>query len=271
MSGGQILNTYEVDNYPGLPGINGFDLGMKLREHCEGLGAEFVTAEVKKVSLAEDGQTKLVQTAEETYQAKTVILAMGAGHRLLEVPGEEEFTGMGVSYCATCDGAFFKDRVTAVVGGGDVAVEDALFLARGCEKVYLIHRRDSLRAAATLQEKATENEKIEILWDTVVTGIQGHEQVESIGLLNKKTGEERSLPVDGVFVAVGNQPNSKIVTELLHLDKNGYISADETGVTEIPGIFVAGDIRTKQLRQIVTAVSDGANAVTSVQNYLNSL
>lgn len=271
MSGGQILNTYEVDNYPGLPGINGFDLGMKLREHCEGLGAEFVTAEVEKVSLAEDGQTKLVQTAEETYQAKTVILAMGARHRLLEVPGEEEFTGMGVSYCATCDGAFFKDRVTAVVGGGDVAVEDALFLARGCEKVYLIHRRDSLRAAAALQEKATENEKIEILWDTVVTGIQGHEQVESIGLLNKKTGEERSLPVDGVFVAVGNQPNSKIVTELLHLDKNGYISADETGVTEIPGIFVAGDIRTKQLRQIVTAVSDGANAVTSVQNYLNSL
>ena len=270
MSGGQILNTYEVDNYPGLPGINGFDLGMKLREHCEGLGAEFVTAEVEKVSLAEDGQTKLVQTAEETYQAKTVILAMGARHRLLEVPGEEEFTGMGVSYCATCDGAFFKDRVTAVVGGGDVAVEDALFLARGCEKVYLIHRRDSLRAAATLQEKATENEKIEILWDTVVTGIQGHEQVESIGLLNKKTGEERSLPVDGVFVAVGNQPNSKIVTELLHLDKNGYISADETGTTEVPGVFAAGDIRTKQLRQIVTAVSDGANAVTSVQNYLNS-
>ena len=271
MSGGQILNTYEVDNYPGLPGINGFDLGMKLREHCEGLGAEFVTAEVEKVSLAEDGQTKLVQTAEETYQAKTVILAMGARHRLLEVPGEEEFTGMGVSYCATCDGAFFKDRVTAVVGGGDVAVEDALFLARCCEKVYLIHRRDSLRAAAALQEKAMENEKIEILWDTVVTGIQGHEQVESIGLLNKKTGEERSLPVDGVFVAVGNQPNSKIVTELLHLDKNGYISADETGVTGIPGIFAAGDIRTKQLRQIVTAVSDGANAVTSVQNYLNSL
>ena len=271
MSGGQILNTYEVDNYPGLPGINGFDLGMKLREHCEGLGAEFVTAEVEKVSLAEDGQTKLVQTAEETYQAKTVILAMGARHRLLEVPGEEEFTGMGVSYCATCDGAFFKDRVTAVVGGGDVAVEDALFLARGCEKVYLIHRRDSLRAAAALQEKAMENEKIEILWDTVVTGIQGHEQVEGIGLLNKKTGEERSLPVDGVFVAVGNQPNSKIVTELLHLDKNGYISADETGVTGIPGIFAAGDIRTKQLRQIVTAVSDGANAVTSVQNYLNSL
>ncbi|HIR12871.1 MAG TPA: thioredoxin-disulfide reductase [Candidatus Choladousia intestinavium] len=271
MSGGQILNTYEVDNYPGLPGINGFDLGMKLREHCEGLGAEFVTAEVEKVSLAEDGQIKLVQTAEETYQAKTVILAMGARHRLLEVPGEEEFTGMGVSYCATCDGAFFKDRVTAVVGGGDVAVEDALFLARCCEKVYLIHRRDSLRAAAALQEKAMENEKIEILWDTVVTGIQGHEQVESIGLLNKKTGEERSLPVDGVFVAVGNQPNSKIVTELLHLDKNGYISADETGVTGIPGIFAAGDIRTKQLRQIVTAVSDGANAVTSVQNYLNSL
>ena len=270
MSGGQILNTYEVDNYPGMPGINGFDLGMKLREHCEKLGAEFVTAEVQKVALAEDGQTKLVETETETYQAKTVILAMGARHRLLEVPGEEEFSGMGVSYCATCDGAFFKDRVTAVVGGGDVAVEDALFLARGCEKVYLIHRRDSLRAAAVLQEKAMKDEKIEILWDTVVTGIQGHEQVESIGLRNKKTGEERKLSVDGVFVAVGNEPNSKIVTELLHLDKNGYISADETGTTEVPGVFAAGDIRTKQLRQIVTAVSDGANAVTSVQNYLNS-
>ena len=271
VSGGQVLNTYEVDNYPGLPGINGFDLGMKLREHCEKLGAEFVTAEVELVSLAEDGRTKLVKTQDQTYEAKTVILAMGARHRMLEVPGEEEFAGMGISYCATCDGAFFKDRVTAVVGGGDVAVEDALFLARGCSKVYLIHRRDSLRAAAVLQEKVRENEKIEILWDTVVTEIRGHEQVERIGLQNKKTGEKTELPVDGVFVAVGNIPNSKIVTELLQLDKNGYISADETGATEMPGVYAAGDIRAKQLRQIVTAVSDGANAVTSVQNYLNSL
>ena len=196
---------------------------------------------------------------------------MGARHRLLEVPGEEEFTGMGVSYCATCDGAFFKDRVTAVVGGGDVAVEDALFLARGCEKVYLIHRRDSLRAAATLQEKATENEKIEISGTRLSPAFRDMNRWKALDFSIKKRGEERSLPVDGVFVAVGNQPNSKIVTELLHLDKNGYISADETGVTEIPRIFVAGDIRTKQLRQIVTAVSDGANAVTSVQNYLNSL
>ena len=271
VSGGQVLNTYEVDNYPGLPGINGFDLGMKLREHGEKLGAEFVTAEVELVSLAEDGRTKLVKTQDQTYEAKTVILAMGARHRMLEVPGEEEFAGMGVSYCATCDGAFFKNRVTAVVGGGDVAVEDALFLARGCSKVYLIHRRDSLRAAAVLQEKVRENEKIEILWDTVVTEIRGHEQVERIGLQNKKTGEKTELPVDGVFVAVGNIPNSKIVTKLLQLDKNGYISADETGATEMPGVYAAGDIRAKQLRQIVTAVSDGANAVTSVQNYLNSL
>lgn len=178
---------------------------------------------------------------------------------------------MGVSYCATCDGAFFKGRTVAVVGGGDVAVEDALFLARGCEKVYLIHRRDELRAAAVLQEQLKKCENVDFLWDSEVLDIQGEDHVDCIRIHNKKTGEEKILDVDGVFIAVGTIPNTSTITELLQLDKNGYIPASEDGKTEIPGIFAAGDIRTKQLRQIVTAVADGANVITSVQSYLNTL
>lgn len=268
VSGGQVVNTYEVDNYPGLPGIGGFELGMKLREHAEQLGAQFINIEVRHIELEDGGRIKAVYTDGEEYRARSVILAMGAKHRLLGVPGEKELTGMGVSYCATCDGAFFKGRTVAVVGGGDVAVEDALFLARGCEKVYLIHRRDSLRAANVLQERLRDCENVEFLWDTEVTRIMGDESVEGVWLKNKKDGSERMLDLDGIFIAVGNLPETKIVTRLLRLDENGYIPAGEDCVTEVPGIFVAGDVRAKQLRQIVTAVSDGANAVTSVQNYL---
>lgn len=268
VSGGQVVNTYEVDNYPGLPGIGGFELGMKLREHAEQLGAQFINIEVRHIELEDEGRIKAVYTDGEEYRARSVILAMGAKHRLLGVPGEKELTGMGVSYCATCDGAFFKGRTVAVVGGGDVAVEDALFLARGCEKVYLIHRRDSLRAANVLQERLRDCENVEFLWDTEVTRIMGDESVEGVWLKNKKDGSERMLDLDGIFIAVGNLPETKIVTRLLRLDENGYIPAGEDCVTEVPGIFAAGDVRAKQLRQIVTAVSDGANAVTSVQNYL---
>ncbi len=268
VSGGQVVNTYEVDNYPGLPGIGGFELGMKLREHAEQLGAQFINIEVRHIELEDEGRIKAVYTDGEEYRARSVILAMGAKHRLLGVPGEKELTGMGVSYCATCDGAFFKGRTVAVVGGGDVAAEDALFLARGCEKVYLIHRRDSLRAANVLQERLRDCENVEFLWDTEVTRIMGDESVEGVWLKNKKDGSERMLDLDGIFIAVGNLPETKIVTRLLRLDENGYIPAGEDCVTEVPGIFAAGDVRAKQLRQIVTAVSDGANAVTSVQNYL---
>lgn len=268
VSGGQVVNTYEVDNYPGLPGIGGFELGMKLREHAEQLGAQFINIEVRHIELEDRGRIKAVYTDGEEYRARSVILAMGAKHRLLGVPGEKELTGMGVSYCATCDGAFFKGRTVAVVGGGDVAAEDALFLARGCEKVYLIHRRDSLRAANVLQERLRDCENVEFLWDTEVTRIMGDESVEGVWLKNKKDGSERMLDLDGIFIAVGNLPETKIVTRLLRLDENGYIPAGEDCVTEVPGIFAAGDVRAKQLRQIVTAVSDGANAVTSVQNYL---
>lgn len=271
MSGGQVLNTYEVDNYPGLPGIGGFELGVKFREHAEKLGAQFINIEAKHIELQEEGKIKVVYTTREEYRARTVIFAMGSRYRRLEVPGEKELTGMGVSYCATCDGAFFKGRKVAVVGGGDVAVEDALFLARGCEKVYLIHRREELRAAAILQEQLKKCENVEFVWNTEVTAIPGEDHVECVKIFNKKTGEEKVLDVDGVFIAVGTMPNTGIVTNLLHLDKNGYIIASEDGKTEMPGIFAAGDIRTKQLRQIVTAAADGANVITSVQAYLNTL
>ncbi|MDO4324225.1 MAG: thioredoxin-disulfide reductase [Lachnospiraceae bacterium] len=271
MSGGQVVNTYEVDNYPGLPGIGGFELGMKFREHAEKLGAQFVNIEVRHIALEDEGRIKVVYTDGEEYRARTLILAMGASYRHLGVPGEKELTGMGVSYCATCDGAFFKGRKVAVVGGGDVAVEDALFLARGCERVYLIHRRDELRAAGILQEQLKKCENVEFLWDTEVVSIPGEDHVECVKIRNKKDGTERVLDIDGVFIAVGTIPNTGIVTKLLHLDDNGCIVASEDGVTEIPGIFAAGDLRTKQLRQIVTAVADGANVITSVQTYLNTL
>lgn len=271
ISGGQVLNTYDVDNYPGLPGIGGFELGMKFREHAEKLGAQFINKEARHIGLKEDGRIKVLYTDDEEYCARTVIFAMGAGHRLLGVPGEQELTGMGVSYCATCDGAFFKGRAVAVVGGGDVAVEDALFLARGCEKVYLIHRRAELRGAAILQERLKQCENVEFIWNTEVTAIEGDDHVECLKLRNKQNGDEQVLDVDGVFIAVGTVPNTGIVTKILQTDTNGYIIAGEDGVTNVPGIFAAGDLRTKQLRQIVTAVSDGANVITSVQNYLNTL
>lgn len=266
MSGGQIINTYDVDNYPGMPGVGGFELAMKFREHADGLGMQVVTAEVQSVELS--GDVKRVITNEGTYESRTIVIATGATHRKLGVAGEDALSGMGVSYCATCDGAFFRGKEVAVIGGGDVALEDALFLARVCNKVYLIHRRDAFRGAKTLQEKVMNTENIEIIWDTTVESIEGEGVVESIHLYNKKKEESQVLPVQGVFVAVGIQPNSELFRDMLDMDAAGYICAGEDGVTSQPGIFVAGDVRTKQLRQIITAAADGANAVTSVEHYL---
>lgn len=265
VSGGQVLTTYEVDNYPALPGISGYELGMKMREHADKLGAVFMDAGV--TNIINDGKTKTVVTTNGTYETRAIMIATGAAHAKLNVPGEETLAGMGVSYCATCDGAFFRDKTTVVVGGGDVAVEDAIFLARFCKKVYLVHRRDSLRAAKILQERLDEQERIEVIWNSVVTEIQGEEQVEAVQLKDVITGEETKLETQGIFIAVGIHRNSAVFMPLLKTDKAGYIDADETGITNIPGIFAAGDVRTKQLRQIVTAVADGANAITSVQNY----
>lgn len=266
MSGGQVLNTYEVDNYPGLKGINGFDLGVKFREHAEELGANFIEAEVKKV--IDEGSLKKVITDQDTHETKTVIIATGAKWRKLGVEGEERLSGMGVSYCATCDGAFFRNKTTVVVGGGDVAVEDAIFLGRLCKKVYLVHRRDELRAAKMLQEKLFQMENITVVWDSKVTKIDGEQKVDSAVIENTKTSEQTTLDTDGIFIAVGILPNSTEFEGLVEMNEQKYIVAGEDCATSAPGIFAVGDVRTKLLRQIITACADGANVITSVQNYL---
>lgn len=287
MSGGQVLNTYEVDNYPGLPGINGFDLGMKFREHADKLGCEFQETEVLGIQKFTSGEKSellaasrdsedmvqgfLLNTDHGEIRTKTILAATGATHAKLGIPGEEELAGMGVSYCATCDGAFFRGKVTAVIGGGDVAVEDAVFLARGCEKVYLIHRRGELRAAAVLQKEVLALPNVEILWDTVAEQINGRDQVESLSLKNVKTGERSEIPVQGVFIAVGIIPYGEVFGQLAKRDERGYLIAGEDCATTEPGIYAAGDVRGKKLRQVVTAVADGANAIASILDYLTGL
>lgn len=268
ISGGQVLNTWEVDNYPGFPGVTGFELSRQFREHANKLGARVVQDEVVQVELS--GNVKKVVCEEETYEARCVILASGAHHRTLEVPGEEELRGAGVSYCATCDGAFFRGRTVAVVGGGDAALEDAIFLARMCEKVYIVHRRDKLRGAKRLQERLQALENVEVVWNSETAAIEGDGQVEALRLRQTKTGEERRLDVDGVFIAVGIAPESELYAGQLELDEQGYIRADESGQTSVPGVFAAGDVRTKALRQILTAASDGANCVASAERYLQA-
>lgn len=270
LPGGQVIKTYEVDNYPGIPKTNGMELSSKFSEHANELGVERMTAEVRNIKA--DGEIKEIEVGNgETLQTKTIILATGAVHRTLSVPGEERFTGMGVSYCATCDGAFFRDKVTAVVGGGDVALEDAVFLSRMCKKVYLIHRRDEFRGAKILQDQVQKSENIEILWDTVVTEIIGENTVEKISIQNVHNHVDNTLEVDGVFVAVGTKPASDLLKGQIEMDEQGYILAAEDGVTSIPGIFAGGDGRAKKLRQVVTAVADGANCVQSVERYLQKM
>lgn len=267
--GGQITDTYEVDNYPGLPGMTGMDLGEAMGAHAAKLGISPLRENV--VSVEDEGEVKVIRTRKHEYKAKTLILAFGAAHRELGIPGEKELSGMGVSYCATCDGAFFKDRVTVVVGGGNVAAEDAVFLARLCKKVYVVHRRDEMRAEKILQERLFACENVEMVWDSVPLEIQGQDQVTGLKIRNVKTEEERVISTDGVFIAVGIIPNTGLFKELVELDESGYIVAGEEGITSTPGVFAAGDIRTKALRQVVTAVSDGANAVGAVQRYLLSV
>lgn len=268
IQGGQIVNTYEVDNYPGLPGISGMDLAEKMKDHLLAQGGKIVRGKVRSISL--EREIKIVHTKKEEYRAKTVVLAAGAVHRKLEVPGEDEFSGMGVSYCATCDGAFFKDKTVAVVGGGDVAVEDAIFLSRTCKKVYLIHRRDELRAAKVLQDALRNISNIELCWNRCVTEIGGSNQVEWIQTETTDTKQTERINVNGIFIAVGIIPDTGFIKDLIHLDTKGYVVAGENGQTNIPGIYAAGDIRTKQLRQIITAAADGANCVASAEKYLQN-
>lgn len=261
-SGGQILSTYEVDNYPGLPGITGTELAAKMRSHADLLGVEFVTAQVTEAELT--GDVKKILTAREVYEAAHVVIATGAQHKCLGVSGEERLTGKGVSYCATCDGAFFKNKHAAVVGGGDVAAEDALFLSRICEKVFVIHRRDKLRAAGLLQERLAAQKNIEMCWNSVVEEISGEQTVESLTLRNVQSGEISTLPVQGVFIAVGSRPRTELFTGQLAADEAGYLLAGEDGKTSVEGVYAAGDVRAGHLRQIITAAADGANCINSI-------
>ena len=274
VSGGQIVDTYEIDNYPGLPGLSGMDLAQKMSDHAAQFGIEPFTATVEGLSAA--GPIKVVKTDEGDFEARAVIIASGATHMKLGVEGEDQFAGMGVSYCATCDGAFYRGKDVMVVGGGNVAVEDAIFLARGSRKVYVVHRRDELRAAKILQESLFALPNVEMVWNSNLKRIEGDGKVTGAVVVNKLSGEETEIPVDGVFIAVGIAPRSGFAADgeagpdVIAADENGYLIAGEDCATSIPGIFAAGDVRTKQLRQVVTAVADGANAVTSAERYLLS-
>ena len=291
-SGGQIVNTEQVDNYLGLPGISGFDMGMKFREHADTFGVEFDDREVtaienhgdhKKVSL-EDGSS---------IETKAVLIATGAKHRKLGIPGEEEFTGAGVSYCATCDGAFFRNKEVAVVGGGNIALEDALYLSKMCSKVHLIHRRDKFRGEKILGAQVLETENIEFhpfAQVTEIGGTPGKLELKVAVKTSKTVGGQAdaganvnasseatsafgshdfTLPVAGVFIAIGTSPITDFLGDVVELDDAGYVAAGETGQTSTPGIFAAGDVRTKAVRQVATAVGDGAAVIHYVEEYLN--
>lgn len=270
MSGGQIINTYEVENYPGIPAVSGFELANRFREHCEHLDVSFKQQTVESVELEEKiKQVKLDNG--EILKGYTVIIATGANYRKLNVSGELELTGRGVSYCATCDGAFFRNKEVLVVGGGDVAVEDAIFLARLCKKVYVVHRRNEFRAAKSLSTKLLSLENVEIIWNSVVETIIGDELVNSVNVKSLEDEKVRNLSVEGVFIAVGTVPDTQIYQKFVAVDENGSIIASEDCKTNVSGVFVAGDVRQKQLKQVITAASDGANAITAVERYLNEV
>lgn len=256
--GGQIINTYEVENYPGVKSASGFELANLMLEHAQSLGVTIQTETVAELDLTQP--IKKVMTSENTYQTRTLILATGATPGSLGIPGEKEFFGRGISGCATCDGGLFKGKITAVVGGGDVAVEDAIYLSRMCQKVYLIHRRDSLRAVKVMQEKLFGLSNVEIIWDSLVTEVKGRESVESITIKNKKTGAQEDLAVNGLFIAVGFRPNAQLVEGKVDTTPEGWIITNEQCETSVKGVFAAGDVRNKSLRQVVTSVADGAIA-----------
>jgi len=265
--GGQIVLTAEVENYPGFENtVSGFELIDKMKKQAVKFDAEFKEEEVRAIS--PDGLCKIIETNENIYRTKAVIFCAGAHPRKLAVPGEKRFTGRGVSYCATCDGALYKDKTVAVVGGGDSAVEEAIFLTRFAKKVYLIHRRDQLRAVHAIQQKAFGNKKIEIIWDTVVQSIEGDMVVENIILYNRKTEQVSTRKVDGLFIYAGIIPNNDLIESRVNLDQQGFVLTDDRRETNIPGFFAAGDIVHKVLRQVVTAVSDGATAAFSAEKWI---
>ncbi|MGN1110497.1 MAG: NAD(P)/FAD-dependent oxidoreductase [Oscillospiraceae bacterium] len=261
---GQIAESERVDNYLGLYGESGYDLGEKFRSHAEALGTEFVEGEVKSI-FPVDGNYRVSLSDGRSFSAKTVIYAAGASHRKLGIKGEAELSGKGVSYCAVCDGAFYKGKMAAVIGGGDTALGDALYLSEIAERVILVHRREEFRAGKSLQSRVLAKVNIECVLNAVPTEILGEKRVEGLKIL--RNGAEETLSADGVFVAVGTVPDSGALGQLVELD-GGYVKAGEDCATSVRGIFAAGDIRTKPLRQVITAAADGANAVLSAENYL---
>jgi thioredoxin reductase (NADPH) len=267
VTGGQIALTAEVENYPGFDNINGFDLAEKMHKQAEKYGAETAYADVTAVE--QDGDMHVVRTTEGDYRAKAVIITGGADYNKLGVPGEERLTGYGVSYCATCDAAFFKDEVVAVVGGGDAAMDEGLFVARYASKVYIIHRRAELRASAILQERAFAEPKIEFIWNTVVEEIAGDAAVKTAKLKNVVTGERRDLDVAAVFVFIGLTPNTAYLRGKLRMDEGGHIFVNEWMETDIPGLFAAGDIRAHSARQVVSSAGDGATAAIRADHYIS--
>lgn len=265
-AGGQITNTYEIENYPGVKSTSGFELSTMFREHVEHFGVNIIAEDVENVEL--NGDVKKVVTNANIYEAKTIIVATGASWKKIGIPGEEEYSGRGVSYCATCDGAFYRNKKTLVVGGGDVAVEDAIYLSRMCEKVYIIHRRNEFRAVKVLQEKLFEIPNIEVIWDTELDEIIGNDFVEKATIRNNKTDEITTLDVDGVFIAIGSDPNTDFLRDKVAMDKGGYIATGENCMTNVEGVFAAGDLRQKSLRQVITACGDGATAVFGAERFV---
>ena len=271
MSTGQIVESDCIDNYPGLPNIEGYELGEKFKAHAQAYGTEFIEDEVIKIEKSANGSFVIKFKSDNLLSVKAIIYAAGASHRKLGIDGEFALRGAGVSYCAVCDGAFFKDKTTVVIGGGDTALGDALLLSKICKQVFVIYRGEKLRAAKSLQNKANDTVNIDIIYNAIPTSFNGDKHLSSISLKNTKTGKTAELNAEGAFIAIGSNPNSQILKGLVELDKSGYVVADETGKTSVPGIFVAGDVRTKALRQVVTAVSDGANEAISAENYINQI
>ncbi|MGT2753516.1 thioredoxin-disulfide reductase [Streptococcus ovis] len=268
--GGQMQNTADIENYPGYANISGPELAEKMYEPLEKFGVEHVFGQV--VRIESEGLVKKVITEDDTFEAKTIILAMGAQHRLLGVPGEAEYNSRGVSYCAVCDGAFFRDQDLLVVGGGDSAVEEAIFLTRFAKTVTIVHRRDELRAQKVIQDRAFANEKINFIWDSVVEEIKGDERkVQSVVIKNVKTGEKEEKAFGGIFIYVGLDPMSEAVADLGITDAQGWVVTNELMETSQAGIFAVGDLRQKHLRQVTTAVGDGAIAGQGVYEYLTQL
>ena len=266
-AGGQMALTTQIDNYPGFPqGVDGFQLGEEMRAGAERFGAKTVYAEVFEADLKKE--PKEIRTSDGTFYGKTVVIATGANPRELGVEGEQALVGKGVNYCAACDGMFFKGKTVAVIGGGNTAAAEAMHLSRICQKVYLIHRRDTLRATQIYHAPLENAENVEFLWNSRVTRLIHEDRLTGIEIADVHTGERQEIPLDGIFVSIGRRPNTALVEGYLQLDESGYIVADEPTRTNIPGVFAVGDVRTKAVRQIVTAVADGAVAAHQAQQYI---